>query len=234
MVLVGIAGFLFYRFYMVPQYLNPIAEKFSTYIKDDKVLDSLYSEAYELHNEGILDDSVYTKFITAYNKHTRDDIEYAHSILDGDGNSSDMSGSSTSISAKYASSKVGIEIIQTNDNETGGKSASTYSDARTSDRTRAEDRLEAEKILDSSGEETEKPEIDEESAYKKLKDSMTASEYSTLISIMGKLNKSVLKEYFNNNDKDGLREYLRSELSDTDYRSIVNLGYKYAYLFIEN
>lgn len=233
-IVLAVSGFLFYRFYMVPHYLDPLAEKFSTYIKNDRVLASLYSDASKLHDDGVISDDVYTKFVTAYNKHTRNDMEYAHDILDENqsANVSDSSGTSSSLSARYASNKVGIEIIQTNDDENTGKSASTYSGSRTSDRTQVEDRLEAEKILDTA-EATEEPVTDEESAYKKLKENMTSSEYSTLVSLMGKLDINTLKGFFDTGDKEGLKEYLHSKLSDDEYKTLVNLGYKYAYLFIE-
>lgn len=235
-MIIAAAGFMVYRFYIVPKYMDPLIKKFSVYIQDDQVLDSLYASAADLHDSGVLSDSIYTKFVTAYNKRNRDDIEYAHNILDGDSaDASDSSSTTSSLSAKYASNKVGIEIIQTNDEGSGGKSTSTYSSSRTSERTRAEDRLEAEKILDeAAADATEKPELDEEAAYKRLKDNMTSSEYSTLISVMAKLDKNVLKSFLNNKDKEGLKEYLHSKLNNDEYKKIVNLGYKYAYLFIND
>ena len=34
-------GSFFYRYYIVPRYLEPVVEKVSTYLKDDDVLDEL-------------------------------------------------------------------------------------------------------------------------------------------------------------------------------------------------
>ena len=236
-ILLAVGGILFYRFYIVPKYLEPIAEKFSEYVQDDKVLDSLYADAKELHDEGILTDSVYTNFVDAYTKHTRDDLAYAHSILDEqEAKESEDSSIGKSLSARYASNRVGVEIIQVNDGDDGGKASSSYSDARTSDRRRAEDIVEAEKIIaeaESAETATEKPELDEKYAYEKLKANMTASEFTTLTSIIAKLDRGMLKSFMTNADKEGLKEYLHSKLNDSDYKSIVNLGYKYVYLFID-
>ena len=235
-IILTVLGFVFYRFYMVPRYLNPLAEKFSEYVRDDRVLDSLYADADRLHDEGVLTDSVYTKFIAAYNKRNNLDLEHARDLLAGNESedTSDSSITRSSLSAKYASHKVSLETIQANDENSGGKSGETYSSSRTSERTRAEDRLEAERIIDeanSAAEATEQPELTEELAYKTLKENMTSSEYSTLVSIIGSLDRNMLKGFFNSRDKNGLNDYLLSNLSDSDYRTIVNLIYKYADLF---
>ena len=241
-ILLSVAGYGFYRFYAVPHYISPIAEKIGKYLSDDKVLAELYENADQLHDEGVLSDSVYTKFITEYEKHTRNDLEYARSILDRtESDNNNSAGSSTSLSAKYASHKVGIEIIQTNDEDTGGKSDLTYSDTRTSKRVNAEDLLEAEKIIDESQNEsknasaaaTEEPELTEESAYKILKENMSGDEYSLFTALMMKLDTKLLENYYNNDDREALRDYLLSKLNIDEYNNLKSLAYKYAYLFMK-
>lgn len=233
MILVAV-GYAFYKYYLVPQRLSPMAEKISEYIKDDQVLDSLYEQAIELHNEGVLSDSVYTKFVTAYDKHNRDDLEYARSILDQyeTEETEDQSSASTSLSARYASSKVGIEIIQTNDGDAGGKSAETYSSSRTSERTRAEDLVEAEKIINADPEPTDELAVMEASAYEKLKNRMTPEDFTMFTRIRAKLNTHEAKAAFDEGGMEGLKAYLRPRLTDEEYRQGANLFYSYADLFM--
>lgn len=239
-VLLVAGGVIFYKFYLVPEYLEPVMEKVRDYVNDDGVLDKLYDQAVRYHDEGVIEDNTYDKFVDAYEKHIRDDEAFAREILaakEAEGNGSTTE--TTSISAKYASTKVGVETIQTNDGESGGASSKRYSEERTSDRVRAEDVVEAEKVMS----EIEEGKVDDiqkaqESAYTKLKANMTADEFSTFLDIMGKLDTNILVKYVDKDnqsltDKSGLKEYLHSCLSNEEYKKIVNLGYKYINIFIE-
>ncbi len=231
-------GVFAYRMIILPRYIEPIVDKFSETVHDESVLNELYEQAVTLHNEGVLNDSVYSSFIAAYTKYMRDDDELIREILEDD---KDNDRTSNALTARYASSRVGIEMIQVNDGESTGKSADKYSLERSSNRTRAEDIIEAEKILEKSGEEDtqtaaeddETVEDEEESAYAKLREHMTASEYAKFISIASKLNINIMRQFASSYDKEGLKEYLHANLSESEYHDIVNIGYKYAYLFLE-
>lgn len=231
------AGSLFYRFFLVPRYVKPVVEQLSDRINDDEVLNALYEEAVKLHGDGVLSDGVYSTFVTAYNKHNRNDSEFAQEVLEQteeNETSPEAKTDKTALSVKYASSKVGVEVIQTNDGDAVGKADSSYSEARNSSRTKAEDIVEARRIVADEDKE-EKDEMEEEitDAYTKLKENMTASEYTTFLSVMGKLDHNTLKGFMTEYDKEGLKAYLHSKLSDKEYNNIVSLGYKYMSLFIE-
>lgn len=231
-------GSLFYRFYLVPRYVKPVVEKLSECVNEDEVLDALYEEAVQLHGDGILSDGVYSTFVTAYNKHNRNDSQFVREILEQseeNENAAEAGMDNTALSVKYASSKVGVEVIQTNDGESSGKADSSYSESRNSARTKAEDIVEARKIVAEEEEEEETDPIEDEiaDAYTKLKENMTASEYATFLSIMSKLDHGTLRGFMSEYDKEGLKAYLHSRLSDKEYNNIVSLGYKYISLFIE-
>ena len=242
-------GSFFYRYYIVPRYLEPVVEKVSTYLKDDDVLDELYNEAERLHDDGVIEDETYSEFINAYRRHSQNNEEAARAILERAGeeaNNGNEPVPDSSVTTRYASSRVGVEIIQTNDGEKSGKADTSYSSERTSDRIRSEDVVEAERIVEEANA-TESPEasnsegaapeegsgIDEqvETAYDILRENMSSDDYSAYASIMGKLDIDTLLSYAS--DKEGLKEYMHSVLSDEEYSNIVNLGYKYAYLFME-
>ena len=70
------------------------------------------------------------------------------------------------------------------------------------------------------------------SAYDKLRTNMTADEFSSFTSIMKKLDIDTLKTYLS--DKAGLKQYLHASLTDEEYSKIVNLGYKYVSIFIDD
>lgn len=233
-----IGGIAFYNYYLVPKYIAPIISQVTERLKDDKVIDALYDEGKRYHDEGIITDSIYTKFVDAYNERKKNNESEARRVLEAkekEGNNTETA--ETTKSANYASSKVGVEVIQVNGGEASGKSSSRYSTERTSDRIKAEDIVEAEKVIAQSEkkkteEETPKPENDDvQKAYKKLKDNMTAQEFSTFVVIMQKLDINTLKTYIS--DKEGLKAYLHARLTDSEYKEIVNLGYKYVYLFME-
>ena len=233
-----LAGFMVFRYFIEPTIAKPIINQVAGMVTKEEVIDQLYNNAVTEHADGNLNDDIYTKFISAYNKYKRNDEQFAREVLESEDEYvyDDKEVETSSLSAKYASHKVGVEIINTNDGETDGKAASTYSAERNSERTKAEDIVDAKKIISEKEGDTpatEKP-VDERAAYEKLKDNMTATEFATFVSIMSKLDINALREYANQYDKSGLKDYLHSRLNDKEYKDIVNLGYKYIYLFLED
>ncbi len=240
-----VGGSVFYRYYLVPEYLTPVMEKVRDYVNEDRVLDELYEQAIRLREEGVIDESTYAEFINAYEKRNRDAESYAREILNAKDDDKDVSDTeTTSVSARYASTKVGVETIQTNNGRNSGASTRRYSKERTSERIRAEDIVEAEKVLHQkeleaeAEDEAETNEEIKESAYSKLKSKMTAEEFKTFLEIMSKMDTEVLASFVDKESRSltnaqGLKDYMHSCLADDEYKTIVNLGYKYVHLFIE-
>ncbi len=227
-------GSLIYRYFILPGFIQPVVEDISDYLKDEAVITALYDEAVELHDEGVMDDLTYTAFLRSYSEHFRNDREYAERILAEKKQNTNPVNEETALKTKYASNKVGIEIIKVNDGEGSGNADVNYSDKRNSDRVKAEDYVKAEQIIKEEEESTEEPAQTPDivlSAYEKLKDRMTASDFAAFTKIMAKLDVNTLKGYIT--DKEGLKGYLHSKLSDEEYKSIVNLGYKYVHVFFE-
>lgn len=225
-----------YNYVVTPRYIEPLVEQVSEKVNSSEILDKLYEEAIILHEEGVMTDATYTNFIRAYNEYYRDDEMFAMQILQQKEQEDKRLGiddESSTLKTKYASNKVGVEIIRVNDNERNGKADVRYSDERTSNRLKAEDYIEAEKIISeaqSTAEPTQTPEVIK-SAYDKLRQHMTPNEFSSFTKIMSKLDIETLKTYIS--DKEGLKAYLHSRLSEDEYKEIVNLGYKYVNVFIE-
>lgn len=234
-----VLGTVFYKYYLVPTYLEPVVNQISEYLQDEDVVEELYEHALRLHDEGVMDDETYDNFITAYRSRMKKDDERkedeARALLENTvPPEGQVAEETSSLSAKYASSKVGVELVQTNDGYSSGSSSKRYSSERTSTRIKSEDIVEAEKIVANEEYETVEEEKEDDfvkSAYEKLKENMTSGEYSDFITIMGKLDVDTLKTYIS--DKEGLKQYLKSKLEDEEYKRIVNLGYKYMNLFIE-
>lgn len=244
--ILGVSGILVYKYYFVPRYMEPIVEEIGNYVKKEDVMDSLYQEAERLHQDGVIEDDIYSKFMRAYNKYKRDDLEYAKKVLDNYNSDDSAEEQKTSLSTKYASYKVGVESILVNGSDSGGKADVKYSGERTSDRIKVDDVIEAEKIIenaeksdkkdaefkeDTEDKSTPTPDV-VKSAYDKLRTNMTADEFSSFTSIMKKLDIDTLKTYMS--DKAGLKQYLRESLTDEEYSKIVNLGYKYVSIFIDD
>lgn len=229
-VLLTVSGVLVYKYYLMPKYIEPIVEDISEYVKQEEVLDKLYDEAVVLHDDGVIEDEIYSKFVRAYNTFKRDDVEYAQNVLEEHQSQDTLDAKNNSLSTKYASYKVGVETIQTNDTGENGKADVRYSDERTSDRIKAEDVVEAEKIIEEADKETPTPDA-VKSAYEKLRTHMTAEEFSFFTKIMRKLDVDTLKTFLS--DKEGLKAYLHENLTDEEYSKSVNLGYKYIYIFID-
>lgn len=242
LVLLIAGGMLFYKMYIVPKYLEPVVNRVSEYLSSEDVLDELYSQAERLHEGGVLDDQTYVDFIQSYKKHNQNSEQMARAILGEKEDSSLENDESNSQSTRYAANRIGVEIIKTNDDDNNGKASLKYSTERTSDRIKAEDIVEAEKILSEENKEQDEMTAEDivenrdvESAYSKLKNHMTKDEFSLFVSIMQKMDIGTLTSYTDgsNFDKAGLQKYMHSLLTDKEYSQIVNLGYKYAYVFLD-
>lgn len=231
-------GIVIYKYYIVPRHIEPIVEKIDEYVTQDDILDELYYEAETLHDNGIIEDSTYSDFVRAYNEYKRDDVEYAKRVLEeNEAKERTDANNNNTLSTKYASYKVGMKAIQVNESDAGGKADTTYSDERTSDRIKAEDVVEAEKIIKENQEQEKSnaspsPTPDNvQSAYDKLRTNMSADEFATFTRIMRKLDISTLKANITN--KAALKEYLTANLTNEEYSEAVNLGYKYIHIFIK-
>lgn len=229
-------GKLLYEFYLVPKYIEPIANKVEEYINDSDVIDELYQNAERLYEDGYIEDDTYAEFIRKYSKREIQDTEVAKEIMsevEKNNNESSKSNDSSSVTARYASKRIGVETIQVADDEATGSSKNRYSIERSSERIKSEDIVEAEKVLDDD-KSTEEPKEDSDvkTAYQKLKDNMTADEFTAFAEIMRNMDINTLMSLAN--DKKELKEYMHSKLTDDQYKTIVNLGYKYAYVFLED
>ena len=230
-------GIVVYKYYIVPRHIEPIVEKIDEYITQDDILDELYAEAETLHDNGIIEDSTYSDFVRAYNEYKRDDIEYAKRVLEENEAKENTNANDNTLSTRYASYKVGMKAIQVNESDAGGKADATYSDERTSDRIKAEDVVEAEKIIKDVQEQEKStaspsPTPDSvQSAYDKLRTNMSADEFATFTRIMRKLDISTLKANITN--KAALKEYLTANLTNEEYSEAVNLGYKYIHIVMK-
>lgn len=232
-----VGGSAFYKYYIVPRYMEPVIAQLQDRVRSGDVLDSIYSEAVRFHDEGIMDDETYAEFMRTYKEYNNNAEDSARAVLEAkESEDARVGRDSSSVTAKYASSKVGVEIIQTNDGDADGKANMKYSTERTSDRIKAEDVVNAEKVISDQGEPLEAEDEDESgdeqitNAYAKLKSKMTGEEFSTFLSIMNKLDINTLRSMVGGAggyNKEEIKRYLHSNLSEDEYKSIVNLGYKY-------
>lgn len=239
-----VGGSFLYKYYIVPKYMKPIMQEIQERLRSDDALDALYREAVRFHDEGIMDDETYADFMRTYKSHNALSEESARAVLEAKERDDILMGKDSgksSITARYASSKVGVEIIQTNDGDAVGKANMKYSTERTSDRIRAEDVVQAEKIISEQEDPAATQDVDMSDedkqvsdAYAKLKAKMTGDEFALFMSIMNKLEISSLRVYVYNGDKEGLKSYLHASLSDDEYRQIINLGYKYMNVLLKD
>lgn len=236
-------GTVFYKYYLVPKYMRPIAEKVTEYLDDDDVLDEVYSDVVRLHDEGKLDDDKYSEFIRKYKAYERETAQSeadAREIIEEKEQENKQNGTDTqSLTAKYASNRVGVQIIQTNDgSDSVGKSSVRYSSERTSDRLKAEDVVEAEKIISETDEE-DSPDTDSEDEELKTGDEradrilekMTKEDRSLAMSLLGKVDRNYAESLLG--DWESLKEYLHSELTDEEYDQLRVLRAKYATELLE-
>lgn len=227
-VAITVCSVLVMSFVMKPKMAEPIIET-ACGIVDDDLIEQFEKEAKNLHNDGALDDSTYVTFRRAYSRYTRDDEAYINEILSAIENDDGkiINEDDNSVKTKYASYKVGVEVVKVNNTGENGKAAMKYSTARTSDRISTEDYIEAETLTNSEKDDSE----NDSSSFEKLQAAMTGADYSKLVKLVAKIGSADAEAIVNSSDNPN--EKLKSELGEEDYRELVNLAYKYITVFMK-
>lgn len=227
-IAIAVCAVLIISLVLKPKMAEPVIEM-ACELVDDGVIDEFEKEAKTLHDDGEIDDSTYVTFKRVYNKYTRDDEAYVSEILSSIENEDGkiVNEENNSVKTRYASYKVGVEVVKVNDIGANGKADMKYSTVRTSDRIRTEDYIEAESLANSVDEDDN----NDYSNFEKLQASMSGADYSRLVKFVSKIGTSDAENIIKSGDD--IKAKLKSELSEEDYKSLINLAYKYITTFMK-
>lgn len=226
-VAITVCASLILSLVMKPKIVEPVIEK-ACLMVDNNVIELLKSESRTLREDGVIDDSTFVTFQRAYKEHIRDDEAYVNEIMTAiPDDDRIINEENNSIKTKYASYKVGVEVVKVNESGKNGKADLTYSSVRTSERIKAEDYIEAEKLSTQTKDDSES----EVSNFEKLKAVMTNSEFSKLVKVVAEVDVSELEAALDGGAD--IKQLLTESLDEEQYKTLINYVYKYVTIFMD-
>ena len=226
-VAITVCASLILSLVMKPKIVEPVIEK-ACLMVDNNVIELLKSESRTLREDGVIDDSTFVTFQRAYKEHIRDDEAYVNEIMTAIPDDDQIiNEENNSIKTKYASYKVGVEVVKVNESGKNGKADLTYSSVRTSERIKAEDYIEAEKLSTQTKDDSES----EVSNFEKLKTVMTNSEFSKLVKVVAEVDASELEAALDGGAD--IKQLLTESLDEEQYKTLINYVYKYVTIFMD-
>lgn len=226
-VAITVCASLILSLVMKPKIVEPVIEK-ACLMVDNNVIELLKSESRTLREDGVIDDSTFVTFQRAYKEHIRDDEAYVNEIMTAiPDDDRIINEENNSIKTKYASYKVGVEVVKVNDSGKNGKAGLTYSSVRTSERIKAEDYIEAEKLSTQTKDDSES----EVSNFEKLKAVMTNSEFSKFVKVVGEIDTAELEAALDGGAD--IKQLLTESLDEEQYKTLINYVYKYVTIFMD-
>lgn len=226
-VAITVCASLILSLVMKPKIVEPVIEK-ACLMVDNNVIELLKSESRTLREDGVIDDSTFVTFQRAYKEHIRDDEAYVNEIMTAiPDDDRIINEENNSIKTKYASYKVGVEVVKVNESGKNGKADLTYSSVRTSERIKAEDYIEAEKLSTQTKDDSES----EVSNFEKLKAVMTNSEFSKLVKVVAEVDVSELEVALDGGAD--IKQLLTESLDEEQYKTLINYVYKYVTIFMD-
>lgn len=226
-------GALIYKYYVVPKFMEPLAEKITDLFASDDVVDELYDVATEMHDNGTLDDDTYSSFVKKYKsrKKAMSDDDFLRMALEGKAQDGEIV-KDGEFTARYAANRVGVQMIQTDDGTAEGKADTRYSTERTSDRLKAEDIIAAEKMLADDEALADAEEEERNKKIERILNRMTGEDRPIAMRLMSKVDLDyALQLYYS--DYRELKEYLKSCLNEDEINELKVLAVKYSSIAME-
>lgn len=250
LIILGISGYCVYKYYIIPNHIEPMLHIASDALKDPTNQAALSDLANELVEEGALSRSTAKEYIRKINKlHstagfednseneldsilTEDDIQQH---LDENSENSAKRDNESMIIAYSSNSNIGIETIKSEEDHPDSEPSSYHSYSDKQDYIKVNQSLDN-MAYESSIEETEEenPEDKAKSLYNKIVNAMNSNERSTFFSVMTKVSVEQLRTLYNTGGKEDIKIYLKERLDDQTYKSAVTIFYKYAHLLYED
>ena len=247
LIVLGISGYCVYKYYIIPNHIEPMLHLASDALKDPANQDALSELANELVNEGALSRSTAKEYIRRINKlhntvgfedntgNTLDSILTDDDIqehLDKDNKKSDKRDNESMIIAYSSNSNIGIETIKSDSDHPDSEPSSYHSYSDKQDYIKSNQSQDA-AAYEASSKENNNTDEKAKSLYNKIINSMNSNERSTFFNVMTKISVEHLKTLYNTGGKEDIKTYLKEKLDDKTYKNAVSIFYKYAYLLYE-
>lgn len=234
LIVLSAVGGCVYKFYIVPKYIEPALEFVSTALMNSEYQDALSDLANELVRDGILDEYTAKTYLRKSRKYTSigrneigssnkeiSDEELLDDILNDDEDKRDEN-----VLTGTSRTSIGIETVKSdadypNEEHSGYH---TYSEKQDAINKNKEDDYANTDVIEFTTDNTNT----NQGLYNKIFSAMKPSERTVFLSVISQVDVTELISLYNMGDKAGVKEHLRSRLSDEQYQKAVDIFYKYA------
>lgn len=228
-VVLGTGAFCVYKFYIKPDYIEPALETAQTIMKDKSFAQSLSGIVDEMHESGVITDDQFNQYKERYERNVMKTESGTVSAGSGSGSGAASGSGSTTVSGSGsaadtdnaeekgvtqdgASNAVGAKKIKV---KGGGETGNTSTHSTSAPEAGASDQTQ---------------DADVNALYEKAKSQISVEDQAIIYGIVSKIDIPHAKTL--TSDKEQLKAYLKSVLSEDEYKTAIKMYVKYAYIFV--
>lgn len=196
-------GVCVFRFFIVPRYVEPLLETAATILESEEVQKEISELARDFADQGLLDDELLKQYLALYDK--------TNPVKN-----TDTSNEQAQQLNPPAENSVGAKSIKVQENDSGTRYS--YSNNAPSN------------TLITPVESTAPPLVSK-SLYQRIKENVAPEDLSRGYQLAAKFDISKVQSLMSNREE--LKKYVRSVLTDSEYSEVVSFYLKYSYLLQE-
>ena len=203
LLLLGGGGICVYRFFIVPRYLEPLLQTAVTILESEEVQKEISSLVKDFSDQGLLDEELLKQYLSLYEKKNKDTTP-------------DTSNEPSQKTNTPSENSVGAKNIKVQENDSGTR----YSYSNNTPSTNL-----------ITPEESKTSGLVSKSLYQRIKENVAPEDLNRGYQLAAKFNISKVQSLMSNREE--LKKYVRSVLTDSEYSEVVAFYIKYSYLLEE-
>ena len=203
LLLLGGGGICVYRFFIVPRYLEPLLQTAVTILESEEVQKEISSLVKDFSDQGLLDEELLKQYLSLYEKKNKDTVP-------------DTSNEPSPKTNTPSENSVGAKNIKVQENDSGTR----YSYSNNTPSTNL-----------ITPEESKTSGLVSKSLYQRIKENVAPEDLNRGYQLAAKFNISKVQSLMSNREE--LKKYVRSVLTDSEYSEVVAFYIKYSYLLEE-
>lgn len=211
LIALSVAGFCIFKFYIVPQYIDPMLRAAVQILNDEDIQEEISEAAREMADRGLLDVKLVDDYSQTVNNRKKSAADKAEAENADDKSETD--------NVEYIEkNSVGASNIKVQEDEKKySYSNPSSAKVKPSVNTKTDDNISFD--FDSN---------DEDSMLEKLSTEISSKDMARLYAISSKIDRAKVKSL--SSDRKALKEYIKSVLSEEEYAEGMELYMKYAHL----
>lgn len=227
-IILAAAGVGIYKFYLVPNYIEPALVKVTEVMEDDEFSTGITKQIKKLYDQGKLTGAQIEEYLAKHSSELKSDNAGEDISLQNEEENSDAFSQDENEAEQQnendVNSQLGIESVKIKDenDESSNDSRTHYYKDDDSNNNSSSESSASDKTVSKSELRT----MSSDELYEKAKSIMSASDFSRAMAIKNKIDISTAVS-MKNQGMDALNSYLQSALTENEYLDALDLYVKY-------